>query len=144
MRNCSKQAISPFPTVFSTPLENFQPFSSNLKLLTANSSSLEESEICHLGKGSNLIYFDKRLIYEGLFLSSWSRAVFLKPLEISKFYLLKTFEICPVCLHTHFTPIYPFPEPRPVVLFRYMLQTLVDRTAYTTTGFKTVPCQHFL
>ena len=37
-----------------------------------------------------------------------------------------------------FTPIFPFPERRPVVLFRYMLQTLVDRTAYTTTGFKAV------
>jgi hypothetical protein len=32
------------------------------------------------------------------------------------------------------------------LLFRYMyvLQTMVDRTAYTTTGFKTVPYQHFL
>jgi hypothetical protein len=82
--------------------------------------------------------------YEGHFLSSQSRAVFLKPLEISKFYLSKTFEICPVYLHTHFTPIYLFPERRPVLFFRYTLQTLVYRTAYTTTGFKTVPCQHFL
>ena len=36
-----------FPTVFS----NFLPFSSNSKLLSANSFSLEESTICHLGKG---------------------------------------------------------------------------------------------
>ena len=46
-----KQAISPFPTVFSTLLDNFLPFSSNLKLSSANSFSLEESKICHLGKG---------------------------------------------------------------------------------------------
>ena len=77
--------------------------------------------------------------YEGHFLSSYSRAVFLKPLEISKFYLSKTFKIYPVCLHTHFTPIYPFPERRLVVLFRFMLQTLVDRTAYTTTDSKRCP-----
>ena len=89
------------------------------------------------------IYECYRNTYEGHFLSSQSRVVFLKPLEISKFYLSKTFK-SPVCLHTHFTPIYPFPESRQEVLFRYMLQTLVDRTAYTTTGFKTVPCQHFL
>ena len=31
-RNCLLQAISPFPTVFSTDLNNFLPFSSNMKL----------------------------------------------------------------------------------------------------------------
>ena len=31
-RNCSQRAISPFPTVFSTLLENFLLYSSNLKL----------------------------------------------------------------------------------------------------------------
>ena len=31
-RNCSWWAISPFPTTFSTPLKNFLPFSSYLKL----------------------------------------------------------------------------------------------------------------
>ena len=41
-------AISPFPTVFSTRLDNFLPFSSNLKLSSANSFSLEESKICRL------------------------------------------------------------------------------------------------
>ena len=50
-RNCLWQAISPFPIVFSTHLENSQPFSSNLKLLSENSFSLEESEICRLGNG---------------------------------------------------------------------------------------------
>ena len=47
-RNCSKRAISPSPTVFSTRLNSFLPFSSNLKLSSANSFSLEESKICRL------------------------------------------------------------------------------------------------
>ena len=37
-----------FPTVFSTRLENFLPFSSNLKLSSANSFSLEACQFCHL------------------------------------------------------------------------------------------------
>ena len=37
--------------VFSTRLENFLSLLSNLKLSFANSLSLEESKICHLGKG---------------------------------------------------------------------------------------------
>ena len=41
----------PFPTVFSTNLKNFQQFSSNLKLLSATSFSLEESKICRMGMG---------------------------------------------------------------------------------------------
>ena len=40
-----------FPPVFSTHLENFLPSSSNLKLSSAYSFSLEESRICRLGKG---------------------------------------------------------------------------------------------
>ena len=39
-----KGEISPFPTVFSTRLDTFLPFSSNLKLSSANSFSLEESK----------------------------------------------------------------------------------------------------
>ena len=50
-RNCSWRAISPFPTVFSTHLDNFLPLSSNLKLSSANSFSLEESKICCLVMG---------------------------------------------------------------------------------------------
>ena len=50
-RNCSSRAILPFSTVFSTHLTNFLPFSSNLKLSSAKSFSLEESKICPLGKG---------------------------------------------------------------------------------------------
>ena len=42
---------SPFPTVFSTVVENFLPFLSNLKLSSANPFSLEESKICRLEKG---------------------------------------------------------------------------------------------
>ena len=51
-RNCSLRAISPFPTVFSPCLDNFLPFSLNLKLLSANSLSLEEAKICCLGEGN--------------------------------------------------------------------------------------------
>ena len=36
-RNCSVRAISLFPTVFSNPLGNFLPFSSCMKLSSANS-----------------------------------------------------------------------------------------------------------
>ena len=45
--NFSKFSHSIFP-----PLENFLPFSFNLKLSSANSFSLEESKICRLGKGN--------------------------------------------------------------------------------------------
>ena len=38
----------PFPNVFSTHLESFLPFSSTLKLLSANSFSLKEPKICRL------------------------------------------------------------------------------------------------
>ena len=50
-RNCSLRAISPFPTVFSILSENFLSISSNSKLSSANSLSLEESKSCQLGKG---------------------------------------------------------------------------------------------
>ena len=43
-------AISPFPKVFSTQLESLLLFLSNLKLSSANSFSLEEPKICHMGK----------------------------------------------------------------------------------------------
>ena len=36
---------------FSALLKNFPPFSSNLKLLFANSFIFEGSKICHLGMG---------------------------------------------------------------------------------------------
>ena len=39
------EQFSPFPIVFSTCLENFLPFSSNLKLSSANSLSSEQCEI---------------------------------------------------------------------------------------------------
>ena len=48
--NCSEWAISPFPTLFSTLLENFPQFSSELKLLPANSFNSEESKIYRLGR----------------------------------------------------------------------------------------------
>ena len=40
-----------FPSMFSTCLRNFLPFTSNLKLSSANSFSLVEPIICRLGKG---------------------------------------------------------------------------------------------
>ena len=40
-----------FSKSFSTLLENFLLFSSNMKLSSAKSFTLEESKICHLGKG---------------------------------------------------------------------------------------------
>ena len=46
-----KREISPLPIVFSTKLENCLPFLSNLKSLSANAFSFEESKICCLGKG---------------------------------------------------------------------------------------------
>ena len=41
---------SSFPTVFSTLLETFLPFSLNLELLTANPFSLEDFKICSFGR----------------------------------------------------------------------------------------------
>ena len=46
-----KGEISTFPTMSSTRLDNLLPFSSNLKLSSANSFSLEESKICRLVMG---------------------------------------------------------------------------------------------
>ena len=43
--------ISSSPPVFSTPLENYPPFSLRLNLSSANTLSLEESKISRLGKG---------------------------------------------------------------------------------------------
>ena len=45
-----KKDFSSFPNAFSTLFENFPPFSSNSKLLSANSFTLEEFKICCLGK----------------------------------------------------------------------------------------------
>ena len=47
-----------FPTMFSTLSEKFLPFSSNLKLSSANSFNLEESKICRLGKGECLTWYN--------------------------------------------------------------------------------------
>ena len=40
-----------FPQSFLSVWENYLPFSSNLKLSSANFFSLEESKVCRLGKG---------------------------------------------------------------------------------------------
>ena len=64
-----KGEIPHFP-VFSTLFENFQQFSSNLKLLSANSFSLEESKICHLGETLNM---SAKSIYPGQPMQSQGR-----------------------------------------------------------------------
>ena len=46
---CNEQFLL-FPQCFPTCLENIPPLSSNLKLLSVISLSLEESKICCLGK----------------------------------------------------------------------------------------------
>ena len=56
-RNCSKQAISPFPKVFFTYFEKFLKFSSNLNLSSA-SSSVWKSKICLFEKGLNNFVFN--------------------------------------------------------------------------------------
>ena len=52
-----KGKISAIPTVFTTCLENFLPFSLNLKLSSTNSFSLEESKNVCLGKGCTEVFF---------------------------------------------------------------------------------------
>ena len=49
--NARNEQFLLFPQCFSTFLENFVPFSSNLELSSENAFSLEESKICRLGKG---------------------------------------------------------------------------------------------
>ena len=60
--NCSENTVGkgeialnkqflPFPTVFSTFLENCLTFSSDLKLWSPTSLCLEESKLCRLGMG---------------------------------------------------------------------------------------------
>ena len=63
---CSWRDISPFPTLFSTRFENFVPLSSNLKLSSSNSFSLEESKICCLGK-------DLRVCLTSLLKTLWEK-----------------------------------------------------------------------
>ena len=63
-----------FP-VFSTRLDNLLPFSSNLKLSSANSLSLEESKICHLVMGELLVYNSKTCASEILPISGPTQVV---------------------------------------------------------------------
>ena len=58
-----KGEIAPFPTVFSNHLENFLPFSSHMKLSSANSLNLEESKICRLRKGYNVAFGEKEFTF---------------------------------------------------------------------------------
>ena len=53
--------LSFFPTVFTMHLENFIPFSTNLKLLSAN-SELKLSKICHLGRGKYMHFYKSHTV----------------------------------------------------------------------------------
>ena len=73
-RNRSYQAISPFPTVFSMLSESSLPFSSNLKLSSANSFSLEGSKILSFGKELKTVIlssFETYPIFSLQMLSIW-------------------------------------------------------------------------
>ena len=91
-RNCSWRAISAFPTVFSTFLENSQPFLSNLKLSFANSFSLEQSIICCLGKYYWLFTErqNSKLVQAGL---SWSPAFSPFPIMFTKGFIFMVVKI---------------------------------------------------
>ena len=74
-KQCGKRIIARnkqffFPMVFSTLLENFLPFLSSLKLLSANTFNLEESKTCHLGKGQ--WWYGKNVVGTSIF-SSFSQ-----------------------------------------------------------------------
>ena len=61
INTAGKAAISPSPTLFFTRLKNFLPSSSNVKLSSANTLSLEESKICHLGQPLQLVFLQMLL-----------------------------------------------------------------------------------
>ena len=63
--------------MFTTRLKNFLPLSSNLKLSSANSFSLEESKICCLGKGQSHTAIDSFTKPYSL-LMTWERFFFLQ------------------------------------------------------------------
>ena len=71
------------PQCFSICSENFLSFSSNLKLLAANSFSLEESKFCRLGKGQARI-----LSLQPACLNMLSEAAF--KMDKSKIFLVDT------------------------------------------------------
>ena len=57
----SNEQFLPFPSVVSTLLEDFPPFTSNSKLLSTSSLSLEESKICCLGKSYSITCIQRPL-----------------------------------------------------------------------------------
>ena len=89
-------------TVFSTHLENFLPFSSNLKLLSVNLFSLKAPEIYHLGKCSSSL--DKDLFSTGF---NPTRVVCVSAMPSS--FLLQTFTFVRVNRYiTLLSPQYTF------------------------------------
>ena len=81
--------------MFSTLLENFLPFSSNLKLLSANSFSVEESRICRLGKG---YFISHRLVISILIIILYLEFVWL-------LFNLFFFALLSFSLYPHFSAI---------------------------------------
>ena len=101
-----KEQFLLFP-LFSTRLENFLPFSLNLKLLSANSFSLEESKICcservKRDKTASIficwirfIYFQRNgIIYEKVQEFSWIS--FPRPMKFPHYGFLYLFQ----CLYS--------------------------------------------
>ena len=58
--------------MFSTRLDNFLPFPSNLKLSSANSLSLEESKICRLVMGKEILQYHKERKHDDILVDLFS------------------------------------------------------------------------
>ena len=81
-RNCSWRAISPFPTMFSTRLENLLPFSSNSKSSPANSFSLDwlkkllfGNELTHYQTKNFRLFQTQRVFIQFLIWQKWQKAL---------------------------------------------------------------------
>ena len=81
--------ISHFYTVVSILLENFLPFSSHLKLSSANSCNLEESKICRLLK---TLWEEEKLLIMSNF--SFSHSVFYPFEELSAIFIKFEIVVC--------------------------------------------------
>ena len=104
-RNCSWRVISPFPVVFSTRLDNFLPFSSNLKLSFANSFSLEVWNLSSgngltLSQTTNFRLFQTEGVYRRQFWICWK---WHKVLQMGR-------KHCGKGRNCSLRAIYPFPQ----------------------------------
>ena len=116
-----KTAISPFPTLFSTRLDN----SSNLKMSSANSFSFEESKICRLVtvlKGYGTYY-----------------VISLEVLCVLNFACMNYFCLFCLCFSSCFSRSKPFIEVLFVHFYESQAKTLL--THYQTTNFRLFPIE---